>query len=86
MKPEEVKEILLQLRDIAKELNLEFTNLDVAHELTKRRGGVSNEIMDYVIYPIYITPDMTYYGVKMVDGKVVARKKYKDSEWIKVED
>jgi len=82
----EVKEILLQLRDIAEELNLEFTNIDVAQELTKRRGGVSNEIMDYIIYPLYINPETTYYGVNVINGKVVAYQKEKDGEWIKVED
>ena len=86
MNIDEVKNILLQLRDIAKELNFEFSNIKVAQELTKRRGGVSNEIMDNIIYPIYVTPDMIYYGVKVRDGKVVARQKEKDGEWIKVKD
>lgn len=81
MEANEVKNTLLGLHKVAKELNLDFTNIKVAIEYTQRIGGVSNEIMDNIIHPIYM-PEGTYYAARVRDGEVVALQKEKGGEWI----
>lgn len=84
MNAAEVKQIIISLHKIANELGLEFTSPQVVVEFSKRHGGVSSEIMDNLLHPIYF-PNGTYHAVKLEGDKVIALQKEKQGEWIKVE-
>ncbi len=85
MNAAEVKLIIISLHKIANELGLEFTSPHVVIEFSKRYGGISSEIMDNLLHPIYF-PNGTYYAVKLRGDKVIALQKEEQGEWTKVED
>lgn len=57
MKSEEVKQVLSELHNIARELNEPFDSGDVIVEYSKRYGALSAEISKAVIHPIYYPPE-----------------------------
>ena len=54
---EEVRQVLTDLHNIARELNKSFDDGDVLGEYSKRNNGCSEEIAHYVIHPIYFPPE-----------------------------
>lgn len=54
---EEVRQVLTDLHNIARELNKPFDDGDVLDEYDKRNNGCSEEIAHYVIHPIYFPPE-----------------------------
>lgn len=84
MDKNEVKQIIIRLHDIAKELRKSFDNPEVVVEFHNRYGGVSEEIYYNLLDPIYFPYNQHLYGVRMEGGKAVAIKKDKDSEWVSI--
>lgn len=56
---EEVRQFLMSLMKIAKELNTHLEDCAVLIEYSKRNGGVKPIISDAVVHPIYF-PDHEY--------------------------
>lgn len=54
---EEIRQVLTELHNIARELNKPFDSGDVIVEYGKRNNGYSKEIANYVIHPIYFPPE-----------------------------
>ena len=59
---EEVRQVLTDLHNIARELNKPFDDGDVLGEYSKRNNGCSEEIAHYVIHPIYFPPEECIYN------------------------
>lgn len=59
---EEVRQVLTDLHNIARELNKPFDDGDVLGEYDKRNNGCSEEIAQYVIHPIYFPPEECIYN------------------------
>lgn len=58
---EEVRQVLTDLHNIARELNKPFDDGDVLGEYSKRNNECSSEeIAHYVIHPIYFPPEECY--------------------------
>lgn len=57
MKPEEVKQVLSELHNIARELNEPFDSANVLCEYSKRNNDYSKEVAKYIIHPIYYAPE-----------------------------
>lgn len=53
MKSEEVKQVLSELHNIARELNEPFDSANILCEYSKRNNGYSKEVAEYIIHPIY---------------------------------
>jgi hypothetical protein len=53
MKLEEVKQVLSELHNIARELNKPFDSADVLCEYSKRNNGYSKEVAENIIHSIY---------------------------------
>lgn len=53
MKSEEVKQVLSELHNIARELNKPFDSADVLCEYSKRNNGYSKEVAENIIHSIY---------------------------------
>ena len=78
----EVKEVIIQLHNLANELSLPIENIKVVLEWCKRDNSYNDEIAEKLIDPLYSQPDKQYYGIKVDEnGKTIARKKTKDSAW-----
>lgn len=54
MKSEEVKQVLSELYNIARELNKPFDSADVLCEYSKRNNGYSKEVAENIIHSIYL--------------------------------
>lgn len=57
MKSEEVKQVLTELHNIARELNEPFDSANVLCEYSKRNNGYSKEVAESIIHPIYYAPE-----------------------------
>lgn len=57
MESEEVKQVLTELHNIARELNKPFDSGDVIVEYSKRNNGCSKEVAESIIHPIYYAPE-----------------------------
>lgn len=57
MNLEEVRQVLTDLHNIARDLNKPFDDGDIIVEYSKRHNGYSKEIAHYVIHPIYYSPE-----------------------------
>lgn len=57
MELEEVKQVLSELHNIARELNESFDSANVLCEYDKRNNGYSREVAEYIIHPIYFPPE-----------------------------
>lgn len=62
MNLKEVKQVLTDLHNIARELNKSFDSSDVLVEYSKRNNGYSEEIAHYIIHPIYYSPEECIYN------------------------
>ena len=54
---EEVKQVLSELHNIARELNEPFDSANVLCEYSKRNNGYSKEVAEHIIHPIYYAPE-----------------------------
>lgn len=57
MKSEEVKQVLTELHNIARELNEPFDSANVLCEYSKRNNSYSKEVAESIIHPIYYAPE-----------------------------
>lgn len=53
MTKEQVKQVLSELHNIARELNEPFDSANVLCEYSKRNNGYLKEVAEYIIHPIY---------------------------------
>lgn len=60
---EEVRQFLMALMKIAKELNTHLDDTVVAVEYSKRNGGIKPILSDAIIHPIYF-PDHDFPPIK----------------------
>lgn len=78
----EIKEVIIQLHNLSNEMKLPIEDQKVILEWCRRGNSYNDEIAEKLIDPLYAHPDKQYYGIKVDEnGKTIARKKTKDSEW-----
>lgn len=76
------QEIISKLKEIAKELKVNFDDYKVLDEYQKRYGGFKDEIADEIFSIYEKHPEGFVYGVKLDEnGKVTHIKKTKDSDY-----
>lgn len=77
-----VKEVIIQLHNLANELGLPIEDLKVVLEWCRRGNSYNDEIAEKVIDPLYSYPDKQYYEIQVDEnGKTIKRKKTKNSAW-----
>lgn len=81
---EEIRQVLTELHNIARELNKPFDSGDVLCEHSKRNNGYSKEIAETVIHPIYYAPEECAKKVSAIiddDGHITHIKTEHDDDY-----
>lgn len=76
------QEIISKLKEIAKELKVDFDNYKVLEKYQERYGGFKGEIADEIFSIYEKNPEGFVYGVRLNEnGKVIHIKRTKDSDY-----
>lgn len=76
------QEIILKLKEIAKELKVNFDDYKVLEKYQERYGGFKGKIADEIFSIYEKNPEGFVYGVKLDEkGKVTYIKRTKDSDY-----